>query len=95
MRFPSSFFTLVRDLQYRQYNQQNSNMNKDRVIAVVDGKSLHLVLGKTRREWLEAYAKDVVWDILLEELLDGTMEINEDIWYWLIDGRCFETTEEV
>lgn len=87
--------SLARDLQYSQYNQQNSNMNKDRVIAVVDGKSLHLVLGKTRREWLEAYGKDVVWDILLEELLDGTMEINEDIWYWLIDGRCFETTEEV
>ena len=28
-------------------------------------------------------------------LLDGTVEINEDIWYWYIDGRCCETYEEV
>lgn len=71
-------------------------MNKDRVIAVVDGKSLHLVLGKSFPEWLGTFGGDSeCWDILLVELLDGTMEINEDIWYWLIGDRCYETTEEV
>ena len=70
-------------------------MNKDRVIAVVDGKSLHLVLGKSKKEWRKAYGRDVEWDFLLAELLDGTVEIREDIWYWLIGDRCFETTEEV
>ena len=31
----------------------------------------------------------------LEELLDGTLEINESIWYYYINGRCYETNKEV
>lgn len=64
-------------------------------IIIVDGKKLHLVLGKTEEEWNKEFSADCCWDILLEELLDNTMEINEDIWYWYIDGRCYETSEEV
>lgn len=66
-------------------------------IIIVDGKKLHLVLGKTREEWTEKHGGDEesLWDILIEELINGTIEINEDYWYWLIDGRCYETYEEV
>ena len=71
-------------------------MGKNRVIVEVDGKKLHLVLYKNKTLWHEQYGyTQECWDILLEELLDGAIEINEDIWYWLIDGRCYETTEEV
>ena len=71
-------------------------MERNRVIIEVNGQKLHLVLYKSHGLWLDTYASNPdCWDILLEELLDGTMEINEDIWYWLIDGRCYETTEEV
>ena len=62
---------------------------------IVDGKNLHLVLGKTEEEWSESYGGDCIWDFPIEELLDGTIDINEDIWYWLIDGRCYETNESV
>lgn len=71
-------------------------MDKNRVVIEVNGQKLHLVLYKSKELWLERYGREEeCWDILLEELLDGAMEVNEDIWYWLIDGRCYETTEEV
>ena len=73
-----------------------TNMDANRVIIEVNGQKLHLVLYKTREQWHRFYASNPnCWDILLEELLDGAMGINEYIWYWLIDGRCYETTEEV
>lgn len=67
-------------------------------VIIVDGKKLHLVLGKTKKEWESIYwqtLSEELWDFPLEELLDGTLDINEDIWYWYIDGRCYETSEEV
>ena len=71
-------------------------MDKNRVVVEVNGQKLHLVLYKSRTLWHEQYGHiKECWDILLEELLDGSMGINEYIWYWLIDGRCYETTEEV
>lgn len=81
------------------------NMEK-KVTLEVDGKKLHLVLGKTDAEYYAEYSDGAIfgtyygasydlWDFPIEELLDGTVEINEDIWYWVIDGRCYETTEEV
>ena len=72
-------------------------MDANRVIIEVNGQKLHLVLNKTWKEWLDAYTNpgDDYWDVLLEELLDGTLDINEDIWYWYINGRCCETNEEV
>jgi len=66
---------------------------------LVDGKSLHLILGaagrKTYVEWYNLYGDDGCWDFPLEELLDGTLEINESIWYYYINGRCYETNKEV
>ena len=81
-------------------------MEKNRVVIAAPGGNLHLVLGKTEDEYLREYSDGAIfgtyygnsydlWDFPIEELLDGTIKINEDIWYWLIDGRCYETTEEV
>ena len=61
-----------------------------KVIIDVNGKKLHLALYNTFEEWEKLYGGEC-WDILFEELIDGTLEINEDIWYWYINGRCYET----
>ena len=67
-----------------------------KVTVSVDDKKLHLVFGKTYAEYLhEVKEDDDLWDFPIEELLDGTVEINEEIWYWCINGRCYETYEEV
>lgn len=66
-----------------------------KVTIIVNNAKLHLVLGKTYEEWEKLYSGEVNWGILFEELIDGSLEINENIWYWYIDGRCYETFEEV
>lgn len=82
-------------------------MDKNRVIVEVNGEKLHLVLYKTIDDYYANYSDEAVfgtyygvtdydlWDFPIEELLDGAVGINEAIWYWLINGRCYETTEEV
>ena len=70
-------------------------MDKNRVVVEVNGQKLLLVLGKTVEEWEKTWDSEETWSILLEELLDGTIEITEYIWYWYIDGRCYETYEDV
>ena len=66
-----------------------------KVTIIVNNAKLHLVLGKTYEEWEKLYSGEICWDILFEELIDGSLEINENIWYWYIDGRCYETFEKV
>lgn len=65
--------------------------------VIVDGdKQLHLTFGKTLDEWESIYGWDEdKWDFPIEELLDGTISIDEGIWYWYINGRCYETAELV
>ena len=70
-------------------------MNK-KVEIIVNGATVHLVLGKKVSEWKEVYGSNAdLWDFPLEELLDGTVDPNEDVWYWYINGRCYETDENV
>ena len=64
------------------------------VILEVNGKKLHLKFGHTLAELYKKNYDENVWDFPFEELVDGTVEINEDIWYWYINGRCYETNEE-
>ena len=67
-----------------------------RITLNVEGKRLHLVLNKDYDEWLASENNDGnLWDFSITELLDGTIDINEDIWYWLFGDRCYETYEEV
>lgn len=68
-------------------------MKEKNVIVIVDGKKLHLTFGKTYADYCyEGFDQDDdLWDFPIEELLDGTVEINENVYYWCINGRCFET----
>lgn len=68
----------------------------NRTTVIVNGQTLHLVLGKSIEEWNDMYANNNdFWNIPLEEFLDSSLYPNEDIWYWLINGRCYETNEPV
>ena len=68
----------------------------DRKVLAVDNRNLHLILNKSVKEWESQYGGDCdLWNMPLEELLDGTLDINDTIWYYYIDGRCYETTEYV
>ena len=61
---------------------------------IIDGAVMHIVLGKTVKEWEITYSEsDDLWSIPFEEILDGALEVNENIWYWYIDGRVYETEE--
>lgn len=70
-------------------------MDKSRVTIEVKGRKLHLVIYESLSHWLRLYEAEDLWDFLLEEILDGSVEFGEDIWYWYIDGRCYETSEQV
>lgn len=65
-----------------------------RKTIIVDGFNLNLVMGMKKSDYMEKYGEDYnngnLWDFPIEELLDGTIDINEDICYWLINGRCYE-----
>lgn len=65
-----------------------------RIVIIVNGFSVHLVLNKTMSEWIRNFKSNGnLWDFPIEEILDGTVEPNEGIWYWLINGRLYETDE--
>lgn len=91
--------TIVIDgVEYRLVAVEREDTREDTniVIVYVNGKALHLVFGKSREEWERVYGADPdIWDVSFKELVDGTLDVDEDIWYWYIDGRCFETDEKV
>jgi hypothetical protein len=67
-------------------------MEKKKVIVTVNGVELHLILGRTYATWENVYGgNEDLWDFPLEEILDGTVEPNGNIWYWYIGGRLYET----
>lgn len=66
------------------------------VISVEDYIALHFEVGHTKEEWKQEQveaAKGLValWSFPVDELLDGTIEPDVDMIYWLIDGRLYET----
>jgi len=70
---------------------------ESRKLITIDGQEMHVVVGRTADEWNMMYGnmRDSLCDFDFTELLDGAVEVNPDIWYWFIDGRCYETPEEV
>ena len=56
---------------------------------------LSVEFGHTVEEWKDKWYDYDLWDFPIEELLDGTIEPNQDIVYWCIDGRCYETEDYV
>lgn len=62
-----------------------------------NGVTINFELGHTLQEWkkrfgnVDPYNEQALWDVSIEELLDGTLEPQEDTVYWLINGRMYET----
>jgi hypothetical protein len=66
-----------------------------RTCIIINGKTMHLVLGKTIKDWEKYSSNEVLWSFQIHEFIEEAIEINEDIWYWLINDRVYETEEEV
>ena len=49
--------------------------------------------GHTLKEWKEEQKRNdgSLWDFLPRELFDGSIEPQDGMTYWLIDGRLYET----
>lgn len=66
---------------------------------MLDLEKINIVYGKTEEEWLAKYDKELeettLWSFSLEDVLDGAVELNENMCYWYIDGRFYETLEQV
>ena len=57
---------------------------------------LHVIVGKTIEEWKSQFGQnDSLWDVSIEDVCNGAVEPNPDCWYWLIDGRLYETDIEL
>jgi hypothetical protein len=51
-------------------------------------RKITLEIGHTLEEWSVKYGENQdCWDFPIDELLDGTIEPDEDKIYWVIDGR--------
>ena len=48
-------------------------------------------LGHTLGEWKDLCNGEDYWDFSADDLLGGAVEPNEDMTYWYIDGRLYET----
>lgn len=66
---------------------------------IVDGFNLNIVFGHKKSEWITEHknkdSEGELWDFPIEELLNGAIEPNEEMWYWLINGRLYETFDLV
>ena len=53
--------------------------------------------GHTLQEWSTRFVTldddNELWSFPYEELFNGTIEPTEDMVYWLIEGRLYETNE--
>ena len=70
------------------------------VINVDDCIAIHLEVGHTKEEWNHEQAEAAkglvaLWSFPVDELLDGTVEPDVDMIYWLIDGRLYETVQYI
>ena len=61
--------------------------------------SIHFEIGHTTEEWEELCSnsnygqalENDYWDFSIDDLLNGAVEPDKDMIYWLIDGRLYET----
>lgn len=63
----------------------------------IDGKTAHFELGHTEEEWLNEFGNDSspLWDVSIQDIIEGAIEPNDDIIYWYINGRLYETNKEI
>ena len=67
---------------------------EERKIIKIGGVPMHIVLGKTHQEWKEKYGGRCFCFFSLGDFVNGIADADSSVWYWLIDGKMYETTEE-
>lgn len=60
---------------------------------MMDLGKFNIVYDKTIEEWEEKYYGKGCWNFSLEDVLNGAVELDENMCYWAIDGRIYETLE--
>jgi hypothetical protein len=60
---------------------------------VINGRLIHFELGHSVEEWESKFPSDDNWDIRLDDFINGAVEADEDLVYWYIGGRLYETDE--
>lgn len=60
-------------------------------------EKMNIVKSKTLEEYMAIYGVDYdngdLWDFAIEDFENGAVEPQEDLVYWEIDGRLYETKE--
>lgn len=64
---------------------------KSNKIVINDNITFYVELDHTKKEWNRTYGKYDLWDFPIEDFVNGAVEPDENMVYWLIDGRLFET----
>ena len=59
----------------------------------MDLEKLNIVYDKTIEEWYEKYGNKSLCSFSLKDVLNGAVELDENMCYWAIDGRFYETLE--
>lgn len=60
---------------------------------MINIEKLNIVYDKTLEEWYEKYGGKGFWTFSLEDVLNGAVKLDEDMCYWAINGRFYETLE--
>jgi hypothetical protein len=65
-------------------------------IIIVNEKVAHYETGHDKSVWDLRFGNNPdIWDFKVSEILDGTVEPQSDILYWLIGERLYETTIQI
>lgn len=63
------------------------------------GKIYNIENGHTLEEYEDIYGYDYengdLWDFDLDEVVSGAVDLHDDMVYWCIDGRVYETNEYI
>ena len=59
----------------------------------MDLEKLNIVYDKTIEEWYEKYGNKSLCSFSLKDILNGAVELDENMCYWAIDGRFYETLD--
>ena len=79
--------------KFNKWYRENMTMKS---LKTREGLTVHYEEGHTVKEWCEiadrADEDDVtLWNFTVDDMVEGAVEANEAILYWLINGRLYET----
>lgn len=58
----------------------------------INGRTAHFECGHSENEWAKKFGmNDSLWDVSIADIIERAIEPNEDITYWYINGRLYET----